>query len=595
MTSTQDRVAAIHPISFAPGLRGAGAAIYLSEEPIRMVAEFFVDKGLAALKAEDHARHWYDDWIAYQARHRLYAQVLSPRQFSSTGGQFDLLRITRMLEVFGYFSPSHGYSLQVTFLGVFPIFMSNNTGLKQEAVAVLEAGGLLAFGVSEKEHGADLLANEFSLKPAGPGQFVANGKKFYIGNVNCASIISILAKTVAGDSPARATRSLPAMFALRPAKSPGYGNVKKIDTLGVRAAFVGEFEVVNHPVPETDTIAQGRGAWDASFGTVTLGKFFLGFGAIGICEHALEETAAHLTKRILYGKPAVQMPHLRLILSLAYARLAAMKFYAYRALDYVQAANANDRRYLLFNAVQKARVSTQGVKVISLLSECMGAKGFETDTYFEMALRDVQLIPGLEGSTHINLSLAAQFIPQYFAGSVMASERNLAAPPSLAGGEVEPSENPYLFEARSGSINSILFPKFLNAFRPLMSIPNVQHFARQAKAFSLLVRHSDLRYDRVTDSQIVLAMGQCVATIAYGQLVCENAVRLGIDERLISVMLGALVQDFNVYALELASIAPEKSATKISLSRLVKVPRMRDADWDFVAERVGAFGGSGAQ
>jgi len=87
-----------------------------------------------------------------------------------------------------------------------------------------------------------------------------------------------------------------------------------------------------------------------------------------------------------------------------------MKLYAYRALDYVHAANATDRRHILFCAVQKAKVSTEGVRVMALLSECINAKGFESDTYFETALRDIQLIPGLEGSTHINLDMTAQFI-----------------------------------------------------------------------------------------------------------------------------------------------------------------------------------------
>jgi arginine decarboxylase len=68
-----------------------------------------------------------------------------------------------------------------------------------------------------------------------------------------------------------------------------------------------------------------------------------------------------------------------------------MKLYGYRALDYVHAANERDRRYVLFCAVQKAKVSTEGVKVMALLSECIGAKGFESDTYFEMALRDAHL------------------------------------------------------------------------------------------------------------------------------------------------------------------------------------------------------------
>jgi hypothetical protein len=43
------------------------------------------------------------------------------------------------------------------------------------------------------------------------------------------------------------------------------------------------------------------------------------------------------------------------------------------------AASVEDQRYLLLCAVQKARVSTEGVKVMALLSDCIGARGFEAD------------------------------------------------------------------------------------------------------------------------------------------------------------------------------------------------------------------------
>ena len=215
-------------------------------------------------------------------------------------------------------------------------------------------------------------------------------------------------------APARSVRAAPK-------QSKGFGPARKIQTFGIRSAFVGEFEVKNHEFPESDLIAEGRQAWDAVLGTVALGKFFLGFGSIGICEHALEEAIAHLTRRILYGKPAIDMPHIGSATAQAYARLTGMKLYAYRALDYVHGSSAADRRYLLFGAVQKAKVSTEGVKVIALLSECVGAKGFESDTYFEMALRDIQLIPGLEGSTHVNLGLAAQFAQNISANLIRIS------------------------------------------------------------------------------------------------------------------------------------------------------------------------------
>src|SRR5207302_5950162 len=131
-------------------------------------------------------------------------------------------------------------------------------------------------------------------------------------------------------------------------------------------------------------------------------------------------------------------------MAVAFARLTAMKLYAYRALDYLQSSCADDRRYLLFNAVQKAKVSTEGVKVMGLLSECIGARGVEADTYFEMALRDAQLIPGLEGSTHINFGLTAQFIDPYFAGSAAGA----SASESLILGKTDYDENPYWMDTR---------------------------------------------------------------------------------------------------------------------------------------------------
>src|SRR5262249_46828665 len=154
----------------------------------------------------------------------------------------------------------------------------------------------------------------------------------------------------------------------------------------------------------------------------------------------------------------------------AFARLMAMKLYAYQALDYFQAACADDRRYLLWSAVRKARVSTEGLKVMGLLSECVGARGFEAQTYFESAFREVQLVPGPEGSTHINYGLTAQFLDAYFA----AARSEAPAPESLALSAAEPGENPYWMEARDRSARAVRFAHFLRAYLPLRSLPNVR-------------------------------------------------------------------------------------------------------------------------
>ena len=306
-TASENVAKAILPQAFlGDHPSSAAAATYLNDSSTRNLVQFFNAKGLAALKDEDRREQWYDDWLAYQARHNLYASLLAPRQYSKQGGELNLLRLTRFFEVFGYCSPAHGYSLQVTFLGLFSILMGTNSALKEEAVAKLEQGGLFAFGISERNHGSDLLANEFVIEETGPGKFTANGVKNYIGNSNCASMISILAHLKRPQTNGRRQRPTLALVVLRPEESKGFQDLRKIHTLGVRAGFVGEFSVKNHQLTSADLIAEGRQAWDAVFGTVALGKFLLGFGQIGICEHALEEADTYLRSRILYGKQAIE-------------------------------------------------------------------------------------------------------------------------------------------------------------------------------------------------------------------------------------------------------------------------------------------------
>jgi acyl-CoA dehydrogenase len=286
------------------------------------LAEFFRAKGLDALKAEDRAEEWYPDWIEYQAKHGIYAGLLAP--------PLSLRRLARFLEVFASFSPAHAYSLHVSFLGLFPILRSGNEDLKREALERLGRGGLFAFGVSEKTHGSDLLANEFTIRPVGDGRWVADGSKYYIGNARDACIVSVLARQAGA---AQGGRRAPFAFvAVRP---DARRNVRKIRTIGIRAAFVGEFEVSGHEFPDSDLISTGRDAWDSVFATVDIGKLLLGFGAIGICEHAFAEALAHMRGRTLYGAPVTAIAHIRETIAMAYARLFAMKLFAGRALDHL--------------------------------------------------------------------------------------------------------------------------------------------------------------------------------------------------------------------------------------------------------------------
>jgi acyl-CoA dehydrogenase len=203
-----------------------------------------------------------------------------------------------------------------------------------------------------------------------------------------------------------------------------------------------------------------------------------------------------------------------------------------------------------------------------------------------MALRDAQLIPRLEGSTHINLALTAQFIPRYFT----RSDTNLPEPGSLSADPTLRRENPYLITARAGAIHAIDFPFYLKAYRPLTALPNVRLFAVQASALRLFLRSACAQRALKAGGETALALGQCLATVAYAQLVAENAILLGIPHALISAMFELFVSDLSSSALALAGSPHVDSIGNVLIRRLVVPAKTTLAEWEAVAERAAAFG-----
>ena len=79
----------------------------------------------------------------------------------------------------------------------------------------------------------------------------------------------------------------------------------------------------------------------------------------------------------------------------------------------MRSASADDRRYLLYSPLTKAKVTSEGERVITALWDVIAAKGVEKDTFFETVAREIGLLPRLEGTVHINIGLLAKFMPNY--------------------------------------------------------------------------------------------------------------------------------------------------------------------------------------
>jgi len=165
-----------------------------SREIMKKTIDFFETKGKKQLKEEHYERVWYDDFIEFLKKEGIFAALLTPTQYGGEGCRWDTFRNMDFNEILSFYSLAHWYAWQVTILGLGPIWMGKNEAVKQKTARLLEEGGIFAFGLSEKEHGADLYASDMALTPMGDGEYRADGGKYYIGNGNEAALVSTFAR-----------------------------------------------------------------------------------------------------------------------------------------------------------------------------------------------------------------------------------------------------------------------------------------------------------------------------------------------------------------------------------------------------------------
>jgi len=523
-----------------------------SREIVTKTIAFFEAKGKRKLRQDDIDRVWYTDFLEFVKSEKVFADLLTPPGLGGPDARWDTFRNCFVNEVLGFYGLCYWYAWQVSILGLGPLWMSASEEMRQKTASAIADGGIFAFGLSEKEHGADIYSSSMTLTPKEDGSFVANGSKYYIGNGNEAAIVSVFGKMAGSNDYV--------FFAADP-KRPGYRLVKNVVA---SQSYVAEFELADYPVAAGEVLMIGREAWDAALNTVNIGKYNLGWASIGICEHAFHEALNHAAARRLYGMAVTDFPHVARMFVDAWARLVAMKVFAFRASDYLRAASLEDRRYLLYNPLVKMKVTTEGEKVVDLLWDVIAAKGFEKDMVFEMAARDIRALPKLEGTVHVNIALIVKFLPNWLFRP---------APCPEVGRRTEPAHDAFLFaQGPASGLGKIRFHDFAPAFATYARIPNVALFREQLDAFRELVAAAAPTESQAKDVDLVLAVGDLFALAVYAHLVLEGAEHHALSDDALDQLFDVFVRDFSSYALKLheRSGATEKQAAMAL--RLVKRP-----------------------
>ena len=510
---------------------------------LRATIDLFEGQGKKRILDDDLNAQWPADFVDFVKREKLFATFLTPSEFAAGNPdkRWDAARNAALSEILGFYGLTYWYTEQVTILGLGPIWQSENKDAKLKAADDLDAGEVMAFGLSERAHGADVYNTDMVLTPASEEDrangilYRATGEKYYIGNGNVASMVSVFGRR--GDIEGQDA------YVLFAADSR-HENYHLIDNVVHMQIYVSTFRLENYPVREEDILHTGVEAFAAALNTVNVGKFNLCSCSIGMAEHAFYEAITHAQNRILYGNPVTDFTHVRTNFVDAYARMIAMKLFSQRSVDYFRSASLDDRRYLLFNPMTKAKVTMEGETVLRSLHDVIAAKGYEKNTMFREVAQFIgspaatrghgarERRPGAE--VHAELHAQSQGVSRTF------RSRNDAADDTF-----------FWNQGPTRGAGKIQFADWTRCTRSMPGIPNVAVFYEQAQAFRDMLLTAAPDADQQKDLDYLLNVGHLFSLIVYGQLILEQAALTGLDDDIVDQIFDFQVRDFNMYAVAL--------------------------------------------
>ncbi|MFI5735094.1 acyl-CoA dehydrogenase [Kribbella sp. NPDC051587] len=284
-----------------------------------------------------------------------------------------------------------------TFLGAAPVWVAGSLEQTAAMARRVSAGVPVCLALTERGHGADLLAGEMAAV-AGPDGWRLSGEKWLINNASRAGFGSVLART--GDGPRGLT-----MFLVE--RSDAWHNLPKVRTHGIRGADISGFTLagtLGEPIGEV-----GDGL-PVVLKTLQLTRIACTALSLGAGDHALQLAREFALSRVLYGRRLATLPHARRLIGRVAACLLLAEAVSTTA---SRSVHALPGELSVISPIAKAFVPTIVHEALADVASLLGARAFLTSApgngYAKLD-RDHRICAIFDGSTAVNrAALAAQF------------------------------------------------------------------------------------------------------------------------------------------------------------------------------------------
>jgi alkylation response protein AidB-like acyl-CoA dehydrogenase len=289
-----------------------------------------------------------------------------------------------------------------TYLGAACVWVAGSREQAERLAGRIKAGTPVALGLTERDHGSDLLAGQVAAVAGAAGGFRVDGEKWLINNATRGGMLTLLART----DPAGGPRGFSTLLVDKRELPPGgYTCLDKVRTLGIRGADISGIAFHGAEVPQRALIGSAGAGVETVLKALQFTRIMCVALSLGAADHALRLTLDFTRARTLYGRTLIELPKTRHTLAAAAADLLAAEALAIVA---SRAVHALTGELSVVSAVAKYLVPTETDALIARLAGQIGARAFLEGVYahgmFQKVDRDHRIVGLFDGNTAVNLS-----------------------------------------------------------------------------------------------------------------------------------------------------------------------------------------------
>jgi isovaleryl-CoA dehydrogenase len=317
--------------------------------------------------------------------------LTAPAEYGGAG--MDATSVVIVNEEISYSDP--GFCL--AFLAHDQLFVNNlaHSGSDEQKARILpkvcSGEWIGCLGMSEADHGTDVLGMQTSAVPRDDGSWVVNGRKMWITNGSIdddgtpADVVWLYARTGTDD---RGRAELTTFLVER--GMPGYSAGQKIhDKLGMRASTTSELLFEDCVVPAENAVGQPGESMIHLMRNLEHERLGLAAMSVGIARRCLAAMNAYASEREAFGRQIRDFGQIQRHIGESWAEYRAMRAYVYdtaRQLDLSEAGHRLDSDGVKLFATTAAKgIADRAIQV-------MGGYGYVGEYVVERMWRDAKLL-----------------------------------------------------------------------------------------------------------------------------------------------------------------------------------------------------------